>query len=221
MRTNLPCLSQRVFFSRVPIAGVHHRCARTHHPLQHSVCGGEWLQLRRADGQPHNLIRHPDMPPEAFKDMWATIGRGSAWSGIVKTAVPMATTLLGGGERHAHPRPSANRWATCRCAFGPHANKWQRPRRCTPRWRGGVESGAVLAELHAGGCAPWGGAIPSGRYPAFPHSAAGIGPGGVDGPGGGACSSGHDRAGRHGGAVGLLPWPLGLCWPGSTAAWLA
>ena len=35
-------------------------------------------------GQPHNLVRHPDMPPEAFKDLWATIGRGRPWSGIVK-----------------------------------------------------------------------------------------------------------------------------------------
>ncbi len=35
-------------------------------------------------GQPHSVVRHPDMPPEAFKDMWATIGHGRAWSGIVK-----------------------------------------------------------------------------------------------------------------------------------------
>ena len=35
-------------------------------------------------GQPHNLVRHPDMPPEAFQDMWATIGRGRPWSGMVK-----------------------------------------------------------------------------------------------------------------------------------------
>lgn len=35
-------------------------------------------------GQPHNLIRHPDMPPQAYKDLWATIGRGLPWSGIVK-----------------------------------------------------------------------------------------------------------------------------------------
>jgi aerotaxis receptor len=35
-------------------------------------------------GQPHNMIRHPDMPPEAYKDMWQTIGRGRAWTGIVK-----------------------------------------------------------------------------------------------------------------------------------------
>ena len=35
-------------------------------------------------GQPHNIIRHPDMPPAAFKDMWATIGRGKPWTGLVK-----------------------------------------------------------------------------------------------------------------------------------------
>ena len=35
-------------------------------------------------GQPHNLIRHPDMPAEGFKDLWQTIGRGRPWSGVVK-----------------------------------------------------------------------------------------------------------------------------------------
>ena len=35
-------------------------------------------------GQPHNLIRHPDMPAEGFKDLWATVGRGRPWTGIVK-----------------------------------------------------------------------------------------------------------------------------------------
>ena len=27
-------------------------------------------------GQPHNIIRHPDMPPEAFADLWATLKAG-------------------------------------------------------------------------------------------------------------------------------------------------
>lgn len=35
-------------------------------------------------GQPHNLVRHPDMPPEAFEDMWRTLQAGEAWSGQVK-----------------------------------------------------------------------------------------------------------------------------------------
>ena len=35
-------------------------------------------------GQPHNMIRHPDMPEEAFRDMWETIARGLPWSALVK-----------------------------------------------------------------------------------------------------------------------------------------
>lgn len=35
-------------------------------------------------GQPHNLVRHPDMPPEAFADCWRDLKAGLPWSGIVK-----------------------------------------------------------------------------------------------------------------------------------------
>ena len=35
-------------------------------------------------GQNHNLVRHPDMPADAFKDLWQTLGRRAPWSGIVK-----------------------------------------------------------------------------------------------------------------------------------------
>jgi len=35
-------------------------------------------------GQPHNMIRHPDMPEEAFRDLWATISAGLPWSAAVK-----------------------------------------------------------------------------------------------------------------------------------------
>jgi aerotaxis receptor len=35
-------------------------------------------------GQPHNLVRHPDMPPEAFADMWATLKQGLPWTALVK-----------------------------------------------------------------------------------------------------------------------------------------
>lgn len=41
----------------------------------------------RADeliGQPHNLVRHPDMPVEAFADMWRTIKAGQSWTALVK-----------------------------------------------------------------------------------------------------------------------------------------
>ena len=35
-------------------------------------------------GQPHNIIRHPDMPKKAFEQMWSTIKGGATWHGLVK-----------------------------------------------------------------------------------------------------------------------------------------
>ncbi|WP_322012317.1 methyl-accepting chemotaxis protein [Paraburkholderia sp. J12] len=35
-------------------------------------------------GQPHNIIRHPDMPADAFADMWNTIRDGRPWTALVK-----------------------------------------------------------------------------------------------------------------------------------------
>ena len=35
-------------------------------------------------GQSHNIVRHPDMPPEAFEDLWTTVKNGKPWIGIVK-----------------------------------------------------------------------------------------------------------------------------------------
>ena len=35
-------------------------------------------------GEAHNLVRHPDMPGEAFRDLWATIQNNRPWTGIVK-----------------------------------------------------------------------------------------------------------------------------------------
>ena len=35
-------------------------------------------------GKPHNVIRHPDMPKSAFKELWETLQRGEIWEGYVK-----------------------------------------------------------------------------------------------------------------------------------------
>ena len=35
-------------------------------------------------GQPHCILRHPDMPAAAFKDLWDTLARGTTWQGYVK-----------------------------------------------------------------------------------------------------------------------------------------
>ncbi len=34
--------------------------------------------------QPHNIVRHPDMPPQAFDMLWTAIKRGEPWMGLVK-----------------------------------------------------------------------------------------------------------------------------------------
>ena len=35
-------------------------------------------------GAPHNLVRHPDMPPQAFADLWRCLQQGIPWTGMVK-----------------------------------------------------------------------------------------------------------------------------------------
>jgi aerotaxis receptor len=35
-------------------------------------------------GKAHNIVRHPDMPPEAFADLWQTLKAGQPWTGLVK-----------------------------------------------------------------------------------------------------------------------------------------
>ncbi len=35
-------------------------------------------------GKAHNLVRHPDMPEEAFADMWRDLPTGKTWTGLVK-----------------------------------------------------------------------------------------------------------------------------------------
>lgn len=43
--------------------------------------GFDWTELI---GQPHNILRHPDVPAAVFKDFWNTIQSGKPWSQIVK-----------------------------------------------------------------------------------------------------------------------------------------
>ncbi|MCH8499484.1 MAG: methyl-accepting chemotaxis protein [Marinobacter sp.] len=41
-------------------------------------------QLHELMGQPHNMIRHPDMPQQAFANLWQSIEQGNCWRGLVK-----------------------------------------------------------------------------------------------------------------------------------------
>lgn len=35
-------------------------------------------------GKNHNIVRHPDMPPEAFEDLWDAVKQSKPWVGLVK-----------------------------------------------------------------------------------------------------------------------------------------
>ncbi|MCG3650894.1 PAS domain-containing protein [Aliarcobacter butzleri] len=37
-------------------------------------------------GQPHSIVRHPDMPKVAFQSLWDTVKSGKVWTGYVKNA---------------------------------------------------------------------------------------------------------------------------------------
>lgn len=84
MRTNLPVTQQNYDFpaDELLVSSTNQRGEIVHcNPAFVRVSGYTYEELI---GQPHNLIRHPDMPAAAFKDMWATIGRGKPWTGLVK-----------------------------------------------------------------------------------------------------------------------------------------
>lgn len=42
--------------------------------------------LEELMGQPHNIVRHTDMPKAAFKDLWDTVKMGKVWKGYVKNS---------------------------------------------------------------------------------------------------------------------------------------
>jgi aerotaxis receptor len=50
----------------------------------HAFLASSQYSLEECLGQPQNIVRHPDMPKEAFADLWATIRAGKSWTGIVK-----------------------------------------------------------------------------------------------------------------------------------------
>jgi len=84
MRVNLPVSTQEYAFpkgqtlvSTTDLKGRILYC----NPMFIEVSGYEKEELL---GQPHNIVRHPDMPEEAYRDMWHTIASGNPWSAPVK-----------------------------------------------------------------------------------------------------------------------------------------
>jgi aerotaxis receptor len=84
MKINLPVSQQGFTFpaeqTLVSVTDLKGRIVYCNHAFV-AVSGFEHAELM---GQAHNLVRHPDMPEEAFRDMWATIAAGKPWRGMVK-----------------------------------------------------------------------------------------------------------------------------------------
>lgn len=49
-----------------------------------SFCNIAGYTLDELVDNPHNKVRHPDMPKAAFEDLWSTIQKGNSWMGPVK-----------------------------------------------------------------------------------------------------------------------------------------
>ena len=47
-------------------------------------CSIAGFSLEELVNEPHNKVRHPEMPKAAFNDLWSTIQKGNSWMGPVK-----------------------------------------------------------------------------------------------------------------------------------------
>jgi aerotaxis receptor len=49
-----------------------------------TFCEISGYELNELIGKAHNVVRHPDMPSAAFKDLWQTLQEKKQWIGVVK-----------------------------------------------------------------------------------------------------------------------------------------
>jgi len=77
----LECLvssfDKNVIFSKTDLKGEITHASK-------AFCDISGYELHELVGKPHSIVRHPDMPKEAFKDLWETIQLGLTWYGEVK-----------------------------------------------------------------------------------------------------------------------------------------
>jgi aerotaxis receptor len=84
MRMNLPVTQQEYDYpaEQMLVSMTDTKGFLTH--CNHAFVEVSGFTYEELIGQNHNMVRHPDMPPEAYKDMWSTIGHGHPWTGMVK-----------------------------------------------------------------------------------------------------------------------------------------
>ncbi len=84
MRRNQITLNNEVFFdeNQELISTTDTRGVITY--ANDAFCEIAGYSKQELEGNNHNIVRHPDMPKAAFKDMWMHLQAGESWQGIVK-----------------------------------------------------------------------------------------------------------------------------------------
>ncbi|MBL0708666.1 MAG: diguanylate cyclase [Sulfurimonas sp.] len=77
LEENLVIMSRYIIFSRTDLKGVITE-------VSDAFCEISKYSREELVGKPHNIVRHEDMPAEAFVDMWKTIKGGKVWQSEVK-----------------------------------------------------------------------------------------------------------------------------------------
>lgn len=85
MRTNLPVTGSEYVCpidceTQISLADLSGRITYCNEAFM-KACGYSACELI---GQPHSIVRHPDMPQTIFREMWDTIERGFLWVGTLK-----------------------------------------------------------------------------------------------------------------------------------------
>jgi len=84
MRTNLPITDREEVYSDNDLL-----ISKTDIQGKITYCNEIFLRIagyaeHEMLGQPHNMVRHPNMPAAAFQDLWDTVRAGKEWNGFVK-----------------------------------------------------------------------------------------------------------------------------------------
>ncbi|TGK03114.1 PAS domain S-box protein [Leptospira langatensis] len=84
MRKNLPITGREIQFSETAVI-----ISRTDSKGRITYVSKDFAEISGFSeaemlGQPHNIVRHPDLPPVIYQDLWDTIQSGRPWNGIVK-----------------------------------------------------------------------------------------------------------------------------------------
>ncbi len=111
-------------------------------------------------GQPHNMVRHPDMPAEAFRDLWDTIQGGLPWSALVKNrrkngdyywvranATPMRKGAQIVGFLSVRTKPSTQEIHACESLYATMRAEAERGRLVHCLLRGNLIRGDLLGKL--------------------------------------------------------------------------